>query len=347
MSSESEGAPSDPTTHPYVVAELSANHAQELDVALRTIEAAAAAGADAVKAQAYTPDTLTIDSDSDDFRIHGTRWDGRTLYELYREAHTPWEWLPRLQHEAHDQGIEFFATAFDATAVSFLESLDIPLHKAASFELVDVGLIEDMARTGKPLILSTGMGSLDEISTAVEAARAAGAADLMLLKCTSAYPAPPAEMNLRAIPHLAERFGTPVGLSDHTLGTTVPTTAVALGACLIEKHVALSRTLPSADSAFSLEPKELAALVQAVGDAHAALGGATFGPTPGEEASLALRRSLFTVADVRQGELFTLENIRSIRPAHGLPPKHLAEILGRRAARAIKRGTPLDWSLIA
>jgi N-acetylneuraminate synthase len=330
-----------------VVAELSANHAQNLDVALRTIEAVAAAGADAIKAQAYTPDTLTIDSDGDDFRIHGTLWDGRTLYELYREAHTPWEWLPRLQREAHDQGIEFFATSFDVTAVSFLESLDVPLHKAASFELVDVGLIEEMARAGKPLILSTGMGSLDEISTAVEAARAAGGADLMLLKCTSAYPAPPAEMNLQAIPHLAERFGTPVGLSDHTLGTTVTTTAVALGACLVEKHVALSRTLPSADSAFSLEPHELAALVEAVREAHEALGTASFGPTPSEEASLALRRSLFTVADVRHGEVFTAENIRSIRPAHGLPPKHLPEVLGRRAARGIKRGTPLDWSLIA
>jgi N-acetylneuraminate synthase len=329
------------------VAELSASHAQNLDVALRTIEAVAAAGADAVKAQAYTPDTLTIDSDSEVFRIRGTRWDGRTLYELYREAHTPWEWLPRLQREAYDQGLEFFATAFDGTAVSFLESLDVPLHKAASFELVDVALIEDMARTGKPLILSTGMGSLDEISTAVEVARAAGAEDVMLLKCTSAYPASSAEMNLLAIPQLAERFGTPVGLSDHTLGTTVPTTAVSLGACLVEKHVALSRTLPSADSAFSLEPDELAALVDAVGEAHAALGSASFGPTPSEEASLALRRSLFTVADVREGELFTSENIRSIRPAHGLPPKHLAEILGRPATRGIKRGTPLDWSLIA
>ena len=332
---------------PFVVAELSANHAQKLDVALRTIAAAAAAGADAIKAQAYTPDTLTIDVDSQYFRIQGTRWAGRTLYELYSEAHTPWDWLPRLQQEAKDQGLEFFATAFDSTAVALLESLGVPVHKAASFELVDIGLIEDMARTGKPLILSTGMATNDEIGSAVSAVRQAGAEELMLLKCTSAYPAAPEEMNLRAIPSLAERFDVAVGLSDHTSGTTVPAAAVALGASLVEKHLTLSRSLESADSSFSLEPSELATLVRAVREAHEALGEGTIGPTAEEEATLALRRSLFAVADILEGEPFTHDNVRSIRPGHGLPPKHLEEVLRRRAARTIERGTPLDWSLIA
>lgn len=332
----------------YIVAEMSANHSQDFDQAVRILHAAKEAGADAVKLQTYTPDTLTISSDKEYFRIGGgTLWDGRTLYDLYREAYMPWEWQPKLKKIADEIGIDLFSTAFDASAVDFLEEMGVPVHKVASFEVVDIPLIEKMARTGKPLIISTGMATLGEIEEAVRAARRAGATQIALLKCTSAYPAPPEEMNLRTIPHLAEAFSVPVGLSDHTLGIAVPVAAVALGACIVEKHFTLSRDIPSPDSAFSLEPHELKAMVEAIRTVEKALGEVHYGVSEREAQSRVFRRSLFVVKDMKAGEVFTEENVRSIRPGYGLPPKYLPEILGRRAVRDVERGTPLGWDLIA
>ncbi|HEY7314147.1 MAG TPA: pseudaminic acid synthase [Gemmataceae bacterium] len=334
--------------HPtYVIAELSANHGQQFEQAVQLIRAARDAGADAVKLQTYRADTLTLRSDRPEFRVGGgTLWDGRTLYDLYGEAYTPWDWQPRLKTVAEDLGLDFFSTAFDPTAVAFLESLDVPVHKIASFEIVDIPLIETMAHTGKPLILSTGMASREEVAEAIEAARRAGASQIALLKCTSAYPAPPEAMNLRSIPHLAETFGVPVGLSDHTLGIAVPVVAVTLGACMIEKHLTLSRAIPGPDSAFSLEPSEFKAMVEAVRTAEKAIGTVHYGPSADEARSRVFRRSLFVVADVKAGEVFTSQNVRSIRPGHGLAPKSLHRVLGGRAAADIERGTPLSWHLI-
>lgn len=335
--------------HPvYIVAELSANHQQSFDHAVALVHAARDAGVDAIKLQTYTADTITLRSDREYFRIGGgTLWDGRTLHDLYQEAAMPWEWQPRLQAEARACGLDCFSSAFDATAVAFLEQMHVPVHKVASFELVDLPLIRTMARTGKPIILSTGMATLEEIGEAVTAARDAGAREIMLLKCTSAYPAAPSEMQLRAIVALHERFGVPVGLSDHTLGTTVPVTAVALGACLIEKHLTLSRATPGPDSAFSLEPAEFKALVDAVRTAEAALGTGALNAAASEAKSRQFRRSLFVVADVVAGEVFTAANVRSIRPAHGLAPKYLPEVLGRRAKHPLPAGTPLTWDCVA
>jgi pseudaminic acid synthase len=331
----------------YIVAEMSANHHRDFGQATKIIQAAKEAGADAVKLQTYTADTLTLPMDTEFFRIRGgTPWDGRTLYELYREAFMPWDWQPRLQAVANDLGLDLFSSAFDPSAVDFLEEMGVPVHKVASFELVDLPLIEKMARTGKPLILSCGMATLGEIEEAVRTARQAGAGQIALLKCTSAYPAPPEEMNLRAIPHLAAGFHLPVGLSDHTLGIAVPVAAVALGACLIEKHLTLSRALPGPDSAFSLEPQEFQAMVQAVRTAEKALGEVQYGVGEHEAGSRTFRRSLFVTQDMQAGEAFTAEKVRSVRPGYGLPPRHLAEVLGRRAARDIARGTPLSWDLI-
>jgi N-acetylneuraminate synthase len=331
----------------YIIAELSANHNQDFDRALRIVHAAKEAGADAVKLQTYTPDTITIPSDRECFRIRGgTLWDGRTLHDLYGEAHTPWEWQPKLKAAANDLGLDLFSSAFDPSAVDFLEEMNVPVHKVASPELVDVPLIEKMARTGKPLILSTGMATLEEIDEAVNAARNAGASQIALLRCTSSYPAPPEEMNLRSIPDLARRFGLPVGLSDHTPGIAVPVAAVALGAVLIEKHLTLSRAEGGPDHAFSLEPKEFKTLVEAVRMAETSLGQIQYGPTPHELSTLPFRRSLFVVRDIRKGEPFTAENVRSIRPANGLHPRHLSEVLGRQAVRDIECGTPLTWELV-
>jgi N-acetylneuraminate synthase len=334
--------------HPvYVIAELSANHHQDYDQAVRLIDAAKAAGADAVKLQAYTADSMTLPLDRPEFRIGGgTLWDGATLHSLYQQAHTPWDWFGPLKAVADRLGIAFFASAFDTAAIELLESLDVPAHKLASFELVDLGLITAMARTGKPLILSTGMASLDEISEAVDAVRAAGNVPFALLKCCSNYPAASETMHLQTIPDLAGRFGCPIGLSDHTLGHTVPVAAVALGATIVEKHLTLSRSQPGPDSAFSLEPAEFAAMVAAIRETEKALGNVHYGPTPDEMKSLPFRRSLFVCEDMAAGEVFDGRNVRAIRPAHGLAPKHLSEILGRRAAVAISAGTPLDWSLI-
>ena len=332
----------------YVIAELSANHNQDFDRAVQTIRAAKKAGADAVKLQTYTPDTITLASDRDEFRINaGTLWDGRTLHDLYREAFMPWEWQPRLKNIAEDLGMDLFSTAFDSTAVDFLEEMNVTVHKIASFELVDIPLIQKMAGTRKPLIMSTGMARVEEIDEAVQAARVAGATQIALLKCTSAYPALPEDMNLRTIPEMMRRFDVPIGLSDHTMGIAAPVAAVALGACIIEKHLTLSRTDPGPDSAFSLEPEEFKKMVEAVHTAERALGTVSFGAAGKQGSSRALRRSLFVVEDVKQGTEFNATNIRSIRPGHGLHPRHLPEILGRRAARNIKKGTPLNWDLVA
>jgi N-acetylneuraminate synthase len=329
-----------------MVAEMSANHGGDFERAVRLLEAAKAAGADAVKVQTYTADTLTITCDNDYFRIKGTLWEGRTLHDLYLEASMPWEWTPGLMRAGLDLGLTVFSTPFDTTAVDFLESLDVPAHKVASFELVDIPLLKKIGQTGKPIIASTGMASLAEIDEAVRTLRESGSRELALLKCTSAYPAPAEDMRLSAIPLLSEAFACPAGLSDHTLGIAVPVAAVALGACLIEKHFTLSRAEPGPDNAFSLEPKEFAAMVMSVREAQDALGRPDFSPTPREEASRAFRRSLFVVRDMRAGESFTAESVRSIRPGHGLHTRYLDLVLNRRATRDIARGTPLTWELI-
>jgi pseudaminic acid synthase len=331
----------------YLVAELSANHNQDYEQAARIVQAAKEAGADAVKLQTYTADTITISSDREEFQVKGgTLWDGRTLHNLYAEACMPWDWQPRLKRLAEDLGMHCFSSAFDSTAVDFLESMNVPAHKVASCELVDIPLIQKMARTGKPLILSTGMATAEEIEEALDRARSAGATQIALLKCTSAYPAPADEMNLRTIPEMARRFNVPVGLSDHTMGIAAPVAAVALGACIIEKHLTLSRSQPGPDSAFSLEPDEFKEMVDAIRVAEKALGVARFGPSDKEKASREFRRSLFVVEDVAEGEPFTESNVRSIRPANGLHPRHLGDVLGKAAAQGIKRGTPLRWEFV-
>jgi N-acetylneuraminate synthase len=334
--------------HPvYVIAEVSANHHQKFDEAVKIIHAAKAAGCDAIKLQTYTADTITIACDREPFRVGGgTLWDGRLLHDLYAEAYTPWEWQPMLKQVANELGLDLFSTPFDDTAVDFLEEMKVPAHKIASFEIVDIPLIRKVARTGKPLILSTGMATLEEIEEAVQSAREAGATQIALLKCSSAYPASPEEMNLRAIPELAQRFSVPAGLSDHSMGIAVPVGAVALGACIIEKHITLSRSEPGPDSAFSLEPHEFKAMVDAVRVAEKALGRLQFGPSEREASSLKFRRSLFVVEDLKEGQPFTRKNVRSIRPADGLHPRHLDEVVGRRATCDIERGTPLRWTMV-
>jgi N-acetylneuraminate synthase len=328
---------------PYVVAELSGNHGQDFDRAVQLVEAAARAGAAAIKLQTYTPETMTLDLAEPPFQIEGTPWAGRTLFDLYRRAATPWQWHPRLMEIAGQLGLHAFATPFDPTAVDFLESLGVPAYKIASFELVDLPLLTRVARTGKPMILSTGMATLEEIAEALETVRAAGGRQVALLKCTSAYPASPAAMNLRTLPHLAETFGVPVGLSDHSLSLSVPAAAVALGAAIVEKHLTLSRSQPGSDAAFSLEPAEFQAMVEAVRTAYEALGRVAYGAGPEELPARRLRRSLFVVCPIRAGEPFTRENLRAIRPGDGLPPRYLDQILGRRASRDLRRGTPLGW----
>ena len=331
----------------YVVAEVSANHNQDFEQAVKIIQAAKDSGADAVKLQTYTADTMTIQSAGEQFRIGGgTLWDGRTLYELYGEAYTPWDWQPKLKQVANDLGMDLFSTPFDDSAVDFLEKMNVPAHKLASFELVDIPLIQKIARAGKPMIMSTGMATVEEIEEAVQAARQAGATQIALLKCTSAYPAQPGDMNLRTIPELAKRFGVPVGLSDHTMGTTVTVAAVTLGACIIEKHLTLSRSLKGPDSEFSLEPQEFKTMVEAIRTTEQALGAVHFGVSPKEASSRVFRRSLFVVEDLRRGEEFTTHNVRSIRPGYGLHTRHFSQVLGKRAARDIPRGTPLGWDLV-
>jgi pseudaminic acid synthase len=332
----------------YIIAEMSANHGQSFEAALELVRAAKQAGADAIKLQTYTPETITIDSRRPEFLIgKGTLWEGRNLYELYAEAYTPWEWQPKLKLEAEKLGMDCFSTPFDETAVDFLEEMNVPAYKIASFELVDTQLLKKVAATGKPVLMSTGMATLAEIDEAVRTLREAGCAQIALLKCTSAYPSLPEDMNLRTIPHLAEAFNLPVGLSDHTLGISVPVAAVALGACIIEKHLTLRRSDGGPDAAFSLEPDEFRAMVEAVRVTEKALGKVSYEVSEKEQASRVFRRSLFVVKDLKAGDEFTIENIRSIRPGHGLPTKYLPVFLQKKAAVAIPRGTPLGWDHLA
>ncbi len=334
----------------YVIAEVSANHHHDFAQAGRLVREAKRAGADAVKLQTYNADTMTIDSTAPPFQLGtGNTWAGRTLYDLYEEAHTPWEWHAPLQRVAAEEGLAFFSTPFDETAVEFLESLHVPAYKIASFELVDTPLLERVGRTGKPVILSTGLASQDEIAEAVNTLRGAGCRELVLLRCASAYPARPADTHLAAMRTLADLFDVEVGLSDHTMDPAVAIAAVALGASVIEKHFILDRQLGGPDAAFSLEPAELADLVRQLRVAEAAIGtdAAIPGATSAERPNLVFRRSLFVVADIAAGEPFTPANVRALRPGHGLPPKHLRELMGRRAAAPIASGTPLSWELIA
>ena len=330
----------------YIIAELSANHNQDFNQAVDLIHAAKKAGADSVKIQTYTPDTLTINCNNNYFQIgKGTQWEGKNLYSLYKEAYTPWEWQPDLKKIANDLGMDLFSTPFDSSSVDFLESMDVPAYKVASFEIVDISLIQKIARTGKPIFLSTGMASFAEIEDAVNAIRNEGNEQIALLKCTSAYPALPEDMNLKTIPDMANVFCVPVGLSDHTLGITVPIAAVALGACIVEKHLTLSRNTPGPDSSFSLEPHEFKTMVDSIRETEKALGTINYSVTEHEKASRVFRRSLFAVEDIADGEMLTDMNIRSIRPGYGLPPKYIHEILGKKAKGNICKGTPLHWDL--
>lgn len=331
----------------YIVAELSGNHNGSLERALETVRAAAAAGADAVKLQTYTADTLTIASSRPDFVVGGSGpWAGRTLHDLYEEAHTPWDWHERIFAEARSCGLDVFSTPFDDSAVDLLERLDSPAYKIASFELVFDGLLRRVAATGRPVILSTGMASLEEIAHAISVLREAGCSQLVLLKCTSSYPAPDSAMNLSLLPKLASTFDVPVGLSDHSMGTTAPVVAVTLGACFIEKHFTLSRADGGVDSHFSLEPHELQELVRDVRRAEAMLGTARFGPGLAEEGNITFRRSLYVVRDVAAGEPLDETNVRAIRPGFGLQPRYYGAVVGRRAATDVSAGTPVSWDIL-
>lgn len=330
----------------FIVAEISSNHGQNFKRAVSLIKKAKECGADAVKFQTYTPDTMTIEVDNKYFQIKHPKWGGQTLYQLYKKAYTPWHWFKKLKKIADDLGIIFFSTAFDKTAVDFLEELAVPFHKIASFELVDLPLIEYVAKTKKPLILSTGLADLREIKEAVDTARNAGAKDIVLLKCVSSYPAKPDEMNLATIPHMRRLFNCPVGLSDHTLGIEVSIAAVCLGAKVIEKHFTLSRNIQTPDSFFSIEPQEMEALVEGVRIAEKSLGKFSHQLSKEEIKNRIFRRSLFVVKEIKKGEVFTQENMRSIRPGNGLQPKYLKIILGKEAKRDIKKGTPFRLNFI-
>jgi len=329
--------------HPcFVIAELSANHNHDLARALDSIDAAAKSGADAIKLQTYTADTITFKSDAAPFQVSGgTAWDGRTLYDLYDEAHTPWEWHAELFERATSQGIEYLSSPFDPTAVDFLAELDVVAFKVASMEIVDLPLIADMASRGKPIIISTGIATVEEIERAVAACRAVGNDDIVLLQCTSGYPTPLDQLNLRTIPDLKARFGTLVGLSDHTMTHTAVAAATALGACVIEKHFTLDRAAGGPDSTFSLEPHEFAEMVRTVRDVETALGTVTYELQPSARSSRRFARSLFVVADVQAGDLVSADNVRSIRPSDGLPPDQLALLVGKRFVSNVRAGTPL------
>ena len=335
------GRPIGPDHPPYVIAELSANHNGDLDQALRIIDAAQQAGADAVKIQTYRPDTITLKSDAPDFTITDGLWAGHTLYDLYEWAHTPWDWHEALFAHAARRGITLFSSPFDTTAVDLLENLGAPAYKIASFEAVDLPLIRYVAATGKPMIISTGMADLDEISEAVEAARAGGCKELALLHCVSGYPAPASDYNLATIPDMAARFGLPVGLSDHTLDNTTAIASVALGACIIEKHVTLDRQGGGPDDSFSLEPADLAALCDGTRTAWNALGRVDYGRKSSEQGNIQFRRSLYFVESLRAGQVITAQAIRSVRPGFGLAPKHLDRIIGCRVKRDVAKNTPV------
>ncbi len=332
---------------PYIIAELSANHNGDIERAFKIMEEAKKAGADAIKLQSYTHDTITMDCDSDEFQIKGGLWDGQTLYELYKGAHMPWEWHKPLFEKAKELGITIFSSPFDFTAVDLLESLNAQAYKIASFEVIDLPLIARVAKTGKPMIISTGMATQQEIKEAIETARNNGCEELVVLQCVSGYPAPPEQYNLRTIPDIAERFNVLSGLSDHTIDNATAVASVALGACLIEKHVTLDRNGGGADDSFSLEPKELAQLCKDSKTAWSALGNANYERTEAEKGNVKFRRSLYVVKDVKAGEIFTHENIRSIRPGYGVPPKNIERFLGKKAEKTIKMGTPLSNDHIA
>ena len=336
--------PGNPT---YVIAEVSANHGQRYETAERIVRAAAEAGADAVKLQTYTPDTITIQSDAPSFRhAPGSLWAGTTLHDLYASAYMPWDWQPGLKAVAEELGMDCFSSPFDPSAVEFLVEMGVPALKVASFELVDLPLIRSMAGTGLPLIMSTGMATEAEIDEAVQAARSWGATDIALLRCSSAYPSPPDAINLRAIPAMEMRWDVPIGLSDHTRGDTVAAAAIALGACIVEKHIMNSHDDATADAAFSLDPSEFRAMVAAIRTVEAALGHGRIEPSPAEDASRQFRRSLFVVRDVGAGVPLGPEDVRSIRPAAGLHTREYEHVIGRRAAVDIPRGTPLSWELL-
>lgn len=335
----------------FIIAEISGNHNGQFERAVEIIKTAAQAGVDAIKLQTYTPDTITIDSDKPAFRV-GTGdkpelWQGKTLYELYQKGYTPWKWQPELKKIAEDLGLILFSSPFDETAVDFLEDMKVLCYKIASFEMTDFLLLRKVAQTGKPVVISRGMATAEEIEFALTTLRKHGTKDIILLHCVSAYPAKPEEMNLRTIPDMREKFGVLTGLSDHTIGIDVPIAAVALGACAIEKHVTLSRAGGGVDDSFSLEPAELKEMVRAVRTVEKALGRPQYGPADAREAEeKRWRRSLFVVKDMKKGESFTKENVRSIRPSDGLPTKHFDEVIGKKAARDIERGTPLEWDLV-
>lgn len=332
----------------FIIAELSANHGHSLETALATVRAAKACGADAIKIQTYTADTITLDCDNEYFQINqGTIWDGTTLHKLYQEAYTPWEWHAAIQAEARKEGLVFFSTPFDVTAVDFLEDLDVPLYKIASFEITDIPLIEYAASKGKPMIISTGIATLADIDAAVQACRRMDNHDITLLKCTSSYPAPVEEANLLTMPNMKQTFGVEVGLSDHTLGEAVAMAATALGARVIEKHFILDRAIGGPDASFSMTPAEFTQMVEGIRQVEAALGEVNYSLSAKATLNRQFSRSLFVCQEMKAGEEFTPLNLRSIRPAHGLPPVHLPSLLGRRANQDIPAGTPLDWSLVS
>jgi pseudaminic acid synthase len=333
---------------PFIIAEMSGNHNQSLERALEIVDAAAASGAHALKLQTYTADTMTLDIREREFFIEDPKslWTGRSLYDLYQEAHTPWEWHKPIFDRCRERGMICFSTPFDDTAVDFLEELEVPCYKIASFENTDLPLIRKVGATGKPIIVSTGMASIAELDEAVSAAREAGCRDLILLKCTSTYPATPENTNILTIPHLRELFGVEVGLSDHTMGTGVAVAAVALGATVIEKHFTLSRADGGVDSAFSLEPEEMRALVVETERAWQALGKVSYGPTEKEKASLQFRRSLYVARDMKAGDVFTRENLRAVRPGFGLPPKFYDLLIGKQAKQDLRKGTPVSWDVV-
>lgn len=328
----------------YVIAEMSANHAGKLENALEIVRQAAQAGADCVKIQTYTADTITIDCDNEYFQIHGGLWDGYKLYDLYKDAGTPWEWQKRIRQECEACGVDFLSTPFDSTAVDFLEGIGCEAFKIASFELVDIPLIEYAASKGKPMILSCGMGSIEEIQDALDACHRVGNDRVVLLKCCSEYPAKWEDMHLSNIPDMAQRFQVPVGLSDHSMGSLAAVVGVSLGACVVEKHVCLSRAIKNPDSEFSMEIPEFAQMVRDIRAAEQICGEVQYGPLP-SEGNVIFRRSLFAVKDIKKGEPFTLENMRSIRPGNGVTPKYFEEFLGKSATVNIKRGTPLDFNM--
>lgn len=337
-----------PDHAPFIIAEMSGNHNQSLDRAMELVEAAAAAGAHALKLQTYTPDTMTIDANADGFRIddEDSLWTGRNLYDLYAEAYTPWEWHEPIFRRARELGMEAFSSPFDESAVDFLMSLDVPCFKVASFENTDHALVRKVAATGKPMIISTGMAKASELDESVRVARDAGCRDMVLLKCTSTYPATPANTNIRTIPHMRQLFDCQIGLSDHTMGTGVAVASVALGATVIEKHFTLDRMDGGVDSSFSMEPHELHALVTETERAWQSLGSVTYGPRGSEEKSLQFRRSLYVVKDLARGDVLSADNVRAIRPGLGLPPRELGVILGMRVEQDVPRGTPLSWALL-